>query len=157
MQDTQTTPFRHGFQQFSWLDMTWDIAKLISDIDAGALTPTADTLSREFIEGYATQVLGLDRSRPRPSPGSGTRSISLLMAVNLEEALALPAAALTDPVILLQTPREGKGLLRLDGFDVPSHVLADGQHRVAKAFYEDISALPMYLLSAQQSRKYLLA
>ena len=144
------TAFRHEFQEFTWTDFTWDIARLIRDIDEGKLRPQRQTLDRDFIENYATTILAQDKNRPR-----GERRVSLLMAVDLESALALPAAALLEPVICLQTPGKGRGLMWFPGFDTHDHVLADGQHRIAKAYFEDAPSLDMYLLSASQSRKYL--
>lgn len=145
-------PFRHAFQTFTWANDEWDIAKLIADLDAGRLRLQKDSLDRAFIETYARQVLALDKSRPAPSQG-GPRTISLLMSLDLDEALKLPAEALQEPVIMLET-RKGRGLLRLNDRDTPDHVLADGQHRVAKAYYQDVPKLNMYVLSARQSNKY---
>lgn len=144
-------PFRHAYQTFTWANDEWDIARLIADIDAGALKPRKEQLGRDFIVAYAEKVLALDKNRPKPP--YGTRVFSLLMAVDLDEALKLPAQALQEPVIMLET-RKGRGLLRLDDRPTPDHVLADGQHRLAKAYYEDVPSLDMFLLSARQSNKY---
>ena len=132
------------------MDYSWDIARLIRDIDSGKLRPQKETLDRGFIEAYATKVLALDKSK-----GIEHETVGLLMRVSLKDALALPAVALQEPVIMLET-RKGKGLLRLPERPTADHILGDGQHRVAKAYYEDAPELPMHILSAAQSRKYLL-
>jgi hypothetical protein len=145
---TQTTPsFRHEFQVFTWLSDTWDIAKLIAAIDSGALRPKKEKLDREFIEAYSLGVLCLDRIRDVDA-----QRHSVLMHVDVKAALALPTEALSEPVILLET-RKNKGILRL-GEDGTNHVLADGNHRIAKAFFEDVPSVDAYVLSAAQSRKY---
>jgi hypothetical protein len=144
-----TTPFRHEHQVFTWLSNKWDIAQLILDLDAKSLRAKKDTLDREFIEAYSKAVLGLDRIRPPETQGH-----SLLMHVNVTAALALPAEALTEPVILLGTTKN-RGTLQL-GSDGINHLLADGNHRIAKAFFEDVQSLGVYILSAGQARKYVI-
>lgn len=142
------TPFRHPQQTFVWFGQEWDIAKLIADIDTGKLLPMKDTLERAFIEAYATQTLALDRKK-----GPDVKTVSLMMHVDVKAAMALPQEALQEPVILLFAGKK-KGMLCLDTSGTANHVLADGQHRIAKAFFEDVPTLPTYVLSAAQSRKY---
>lgn len=148
---TIVAPPRHEHQVFVWAHTAWNIAKLQQDIDAGAIKPARESLGRDFIVAYAERVLALRK----PLPAEPGRHVSLFVHVDLPAALRLPEQALADPVIMLQTSK-GIGLLKLQGFDTPDHVLADGQHRIAKAYYGDVPELPMYLLSLQQSNRYLM-
>ena len=92
-------------------------------------------------------MLALTRNKPATEQGH-----SVFMHVNVSAALALPQDALTEPVIILETAKN-KGTLKL-GPSGTNHVLADGNHRITKAFFEDVPALPVYILSAAQSRRY---
>lgn len=141
-------PFRHPVQTFVWFRNEWDIAKMQADIDAGRLKPTKTTLDRDFIDGYAEQVLALRKSKPVNEQG-----MSLIVSVNAREAVALPAEALQDPVILLELPT-GKGILALKDDGTPDHILADGQHRMAKAYFEDAPEIGAVILSRAQARRY---
>lgn len=143
-----TQPFRHPVQTFVWFTSEWDIAKMQADIDAGRLKPTKTTFDRAFIEGYAEQVLALRKTRPLDNQG-----MSLIMGVNAKEAVALPAEALNDPVILLELP-SGKGILTLVDDGTPDHILIDGQHRMAKAYFEDVPEIGAVILTRAQGRRY---
>jgi hypothetical protein len=143
-----TKPFRHPVQTFVWFRNEWDIAKMQEDIDAGRLKPTKTSLDRAFIEGYAEQVLALRKSRPLDNQG-----MSLIVSVNAKEAVALPAEALQDPVILLELS-SGKGILTLKDDGTPDHILGDGQHRMAKAYFEDLPEIGAVILSRAQARRY---
>lgn len=145
---TATKPFRHPVQTFVWFRTEWDIAKMQEDIDAGRLKPSKITLEREFIEGYAEQVLALSKNRPIDN-----QCMSIIVSVSASTAVALPAAALDEPVIMLElTP--GKGILTLDGHTTPDHILADGQHRIAKAYFEGTASINAFTLSRTQARRY---
>lgn len=128
----------------------WNIARLQHDIDTGALSPKRQTLERAFIEAYATGVLALDRD-----PAVCAKRVSLLMRIDLQFALALPLEALDQPLIMLRVPREGAGVLRLEGDTLPNHVLGDGNHRIARAFFAGRESLDTHVLTSSQSREYL--
>lgn len=138
----------HQHEQFTWASETWDIASLLRDIASGALRPDLQDLDREFIDTYAQQVLALDKAA-----GANQTRLSLLMHVSAKDALALPSDALQQPLVMLMT-KKGKGLLRLDDSAGSSYVLADGNHRVARAFLDDVPRLRTFVLNARQSRKY---
>lgn len=145
---TTKKPFRHPVQTFTWFRSEWDIARLLADYDAGHLRPARLELDRQFIEGYATSVLALRKDRALDA-----QPMSLLIACNAKDAVALPADALDEPVILLELPG-GRGILRLDGHASPDHILADGQHRMTKAYFEDVERMQAIVLSRAQARRY---
>jgi hypothetical protein len=140
--------FRHPRQFFTWFTDTWDIQKLLTDIDAGAVRPKSGTVDRAFIEQFGTEVLALKKGRPEAG------SWGLLTQADVPKALALPNEALQEPIIFLNRGKN-KGLLRLEGQASAESVLADGTHRLTKAFFGNAQQLNYYVLSAGQSRKYL--
>lgn len=142
------TNFRHPVQTFTWVQDTWNIAKLLDDIDAGAIRPKADVVERDFIEMFATRVLALDKANPEAG------GHSFMMYVDVKEALALPTEALQEPLIFINRGKN-KGLIRLDAQGGADSLLGDGTHRLTKAFFEDVQQLNCYVLSLQQSKKYL--
>lgn len=140
--------FRHPQQYFTWFTDSWDIGKLLTDLDSEAVRPKLDTVDRAFIEQFGTEVLGLKKGRPEAG------SWGLLSQADVPKALALPDEALQEPIIFLNRGKN-KGLLRLEGQASAESVLADGTHRLTKAFFEDVQQLNCYILSLGQSRKYL--
>lgn len=123
------TKFRHPYETFTWLDRAWDIARFWRELDAGKIQPELQDLDSTFIEGYATGLLGLEKGMTEQ------RSLSPLMYVNVKEALGLPVEALDEPLVIVRA-RKGKGILRLCGHATADHVLADGNHRIARAFLD---------------------
>lgn len=49
-----------------------------------------------------------------------------------------------------------KGILTLGPTRPAAFVIADGNHRICKAFYEDLQTLPVHQLSQAQAKRYLL-
>jgi hypothetical protein len=130
---------------------TWDIARFWRDLDSGAVKPKLESLEQEFIDGYAKSVLLVDKEA---FPGAPQRH-SFLMRLDLAKARALPDAALGTPVVIVRT-RKGKGILALSD-EGPCHVLADGNHRVAKAHLTGRTSLSAYVLTPKESKKYLMS
>ena len=142
-------PFRHAIECYTWNRWTWDIARLQADIDERKLRVPRIVLDRAFIVAYAMQILCLDLKKGRDQEGFG-----IFGSVDMKAVFDLPMSALDAPLILVCPPK-GRGLLRLDGEDEPNHVLADGNHRLARAFLEGRDALVSHVLSLPQSRRYL--
>ncbi len=135
-------------QTFTFGRNVWDVGALLDDIESRRLHPEQIVLDRAFIEAYAQQALGQARSW---SPGQPHLQGFFAM-VDVDAALALPAAALTVPVLLLET-EAGTGLLTLRT-GVTDHLLADGQHRMTKAFYEDCPSMSAYLVGLADAKRY---
>lgn len=139
---------RSPFEEFVWMGSVWDIARFWRDIDAGKLKPKLETLEEEFIEGYAKGVLLVDKDA---APGAPQR-VSFLMRVDVERARGLPAAALDVPVVIVRT-RKGKGIISFSD-EGPCHLLADGNHRIAKAHITRTKTLRAYVLTPRESKAY---
>jgi hypothetical protein len=149
-------PHRHQKEQFSWFANTWDVTRLWSRIDGGELQEDRGDFKRtevdaDFINSYAKRILGLkdsdktlSASEIENSPGRAT----MLMQVNIHDAKALPVEALKEPILFLETPKKGGGLLLMsEEHQDPGHVLGDGNHRVARAFLDGLDTLPALILS----------
>jgi len=141
---------RHPFEMFRFGRWDWDIARFWKDHDAGLLRLKRIELDRDFIETYATSVLCQD-----PAQKKVQTRFSVLAGVNVAQAMALPVEALKEPVVFLQVPRAGVGIVRFDGHAKARHVLADGNHRVARAYHDALERLSAYVLTPKQSDVYL--
>lgn len=139
-----------SLESFTWGAQRWNISQLLLDLQDGALRPVQDRVERAFIEGYAQSLLGQKRDCP-PTPDS--RRSSLLMHVDAYAALQMPSEVLKKPLVLLDAGAS-KGFLTLPGRPDASFVLADGNHRICKAFFEDVATLPTITLSLAQAKRY---
>lgn len=137
-------------QFFEWFNQTWDITALLKDLAAGRLRPRSHTFERDFIEGFAQSVLSLTRNSTRE-----TKVFNIFSNVDIAHAMDLPAEALKAPVVVLPT-RKGRGILRMDDSATVDYLLADGTHRLTRAYFDDVQTLPAFVLSAAQARKYVL-
>lgn len=151
--DSQTLKaLRHdnNLEDFAWANQQWNISRIRHDIQTGALKPEVGEVGREFIEQYAVQVLAQDKAKdPRTSNSRG----SLLMYVDAKAAVDMPTSVLEEPLILLDAGKK-RGYLTMDAARPASYVLADGNHRLCKAFHEDRASLPMLKLSLAQAKGY---
>lgn len=141
---------REQGQVFDWFNQTWDITALLEDLDSGRLRPRSHTFERDFIEGFAERALSLTRNSTRE-----TRVFNIFSNVDIARAMDLPAEALKEPVIVLPG-RKGRGIIRMDDSATVDHLLADGTHRLTRAYFDDVQTLPAFVLSAAQARKYVL-
>lgn len=133
-------------EYFTWAGMSFDIGALLADIGSGVLKPKAETLDREFIEGYAKSVMALDKTQPEK------KTCSIWVGVDGQRANAMPMALLEKPVIIAYVGKN-KGLLNLDNTG-GHYVLIDGNHRMGKAYFADAANMPVFILSQAQIRKY---
>lgn len=137
-------------ESFTWGAQRWNISQLLLDLQDGALRPVHDCVERDFLESYAQALLGQRRDCP-PTPDS--RRASLMMHVDAYAALQMPTDVLKKPLVLLDAGAS-KGFLTLPGRPDASFVLADGNHRICKAFFEGVATLPTIQLSLAQSKRY---
>ncbi len=136
-------------QRFHWLRFSWDIARMLTDLAAGELTPRQVQLPSDFISAYAKRVLMLRADRVADPAFE-----SPLVSMATTRALALPDQALRTPVLVVHGP-QGIGMFGLDAGAPSSLLLADGQHRMAKAYFTHASELPAWVLSQAESDRYL--
>lgn len=139
-------------ERFTWMDKTWNISRLLADIAQKKLRPQTGSVDRDFIQSYAEKVLAQSKAE-KPVPG-GKQRLSLLMAVDPVRAVAMPDYVLEQPLVLVHTAPK-KGILTLAPDAPAAALLADGNHRVCKAFFQDVASLPMLVLSRAQSNRYL--
>lgn len=147
---------RNPHETFTWLAQTWDIAKLWRQIDSEKITSKAGhfeevTLDRAFIESYAKQVLAL-----KAGDAPGKQTMSLFMRMDGDRARGLPADALYEPVIFLHMGKKGGPMIQMGEDKEPKHMLGDGNHRLAKAFYEGVQSLQAFVMTEATSRQFLL-
>jgi hypothetical protein len=134
-------------EQFVWRDMVLAITPLVADIASGALRPTRDSFPKEFIDSFATRVLGVSRDKL-----DQTSSFSVWVSIQYDKIKAMPESVFEKPVILAYVGKN-KGILNIDGSG-PHYVLADGNHRMAKAYLDGRELVDVVVLSAVQSRRY---
>lgn len=133
-------------EYFDWMNTTFDISKIREDVGTGRLKPEKEQFDAEFIKGYAEQALGM-RLAKRDTPHGGT----IFMAARSEHALSLPDEVLQEPVVCVFY-KKGKGVLNLKGS--LDYLLCDGNHRMARAYFDGKTSIDVLILSPAQSRKY---
>lgn len=149
MQDIQDPVLEEPVtEEFTWFHNSWDITRLLKAVDAKTLRPSLVELDRDFIESFAEQVMGLVKDAP-----ADAKNYSIMVALDLPRARAMPLETLKKPLVLLHAGRNG--ILRMPGSDKPEYILGDGNHRLALAYYNDVQTLPAYQLSKTQSSKFL--
>lgn len=138
---------------YRWGPWAWNVTELLADVEAGSLRPQAVSLGTDFIDAFATRVLGLNRNRP---PVSGTpHSVSFLCRLDFDRLHRLDAAALAEPVIVLSAPQAGGGVFSLESqAKKPDLLLGDGNHRLARAYLDGVCSLEARLLDRAQSDRY---
>lgn len=127
---------------FSWPGDTWGISRIWRDVQFGRIT-----MSRGFIENYARMVLALTKESGRE------RHRMPLVRLDLWHAMLLPEEAMQMPVLLLDLGRD-TGLIRFSSHNGPRHILADGNHRIARAFLSETMSIDALLMGAGLSQGY---
>ncbi len=122
---------------------------MLADLAAGELTPRQVKLPSDFIAAYARRVLMLRADRVADPAFE-----SPLVSMATTRALALPAQALRAPLLVVHGPK-GIGMFGLDDGAPSSLLLADGQHRMAKAYFTQAPDLPAWVLSQAESDRYM--
>lgn len=134
-------------EYYSWRDMEFNVTAIRDAIRVGSVRAKKISFDKQAIADYATQVLRIDRNnRTTDQRGSFFASISSLAA------LKLPEEALDEPGILAFVGK-GKGILNIDGSG-PHYVLIDGNHRMARSYFDDRDQYRVELLSQAQVRPF---
>lgn len=133
-------------EYFSWMNTEFNISELVREFNNGALRPIKATLDRAFIESFAQQVLGLKHNKPLVG---GT---TLWAAIDLSRLAGMPDSVFEQPVVFGHVGKN-KGILKMDDSGT-NFTLVDGNHRMAKAFFEDRPSVEAIQLSQLQMRKF---
>lgn len=132
-------------ETFHFMGCEVDVTGIRTDIASGRIRPKKTDLSRENIEMFARSLHGLDKSKPQ---STDTSMFSGVRAVDVHQ---VPDAVLDEPVLFVYIGK-GRGIVNLgDGAD---YVLADGNKRLGKAFFNDRQSISALVLSPTQSRQY---
>lgn len=123
----------------------FDVAGCEAAIAAGKVPYTELTWDREFITQYAERLLGLLRDRTEGISG-------LIVTVQVPYARALGPTAQAEPVLLVEH-KPKFGLLHIDG---KSYFLVNGNHRMAKAYFEDAECIKVRQVARNHAKPFLL-
>lgn len=136
---------------FKFARFRYDISRLLGDLAAGSLASTQLDLSPEFVSAYAERFLALRRE-----DGAAQARCSFFVSVDAARAIGMPEEVLDNPVIILEL--DGAGLFSLSGdAQNPCNVVGDGNHRIARAYFDDRSApIRAHWLDAASTAKYLI-
>lgn len=139
-----------GDEVFNWMSKCINVSRALADVKAGRIHPQRASLEMAFVDAYAEQILALTREL-----GAYQNGVGILTAVNARRALDLPQNVLDEPLLMMYVGRN-KGLIKLRNTD-QNYVMADGNHRMARAFF-DYREKPMNVLifSYSQTRKYMI-
>lgn len=130
-----------GSETFRWEHQTYDISAILRNITSGKLRPIAIYWPPAAVKSYFDVYL--DPAAPEPRPP---------LYLNLEYALSLPTGRLNVPVILVHVG--DSGLIAYEEVDdLPRHVIADGNHRIALAASKGLG-MWAFVLSRAQTEPY---
>lgn len=133
-------------EHFNFLNFAFDVSACEKGIAAKAVKFKGGRWDREFIRAYAEQLLGLRRDMPDDA-FSGR-----MIHVNVGYARSLGATADAAAVLMVETV-PGKGVLHLDG---KSYFLANGNHRMAKAYFEDAEGIDVHTVARRAAAPFIL-
>jgi hypothetical protein len=136
---------------FTYFMFNIDISKVMADVEAGKVLPSEIELDPGFVTEYAEKVLCLKRiERDNQS------SFGFLVGVDAKKALELPESVLDKPLFLMNIG-QGKGLFSMSNQAQPCEVVADGNHRLSRAYLDERKTpLKALVFSQAQTKKYLL-
>lgn len=135
-------------ETYHFKHFAYDVTGLLDALADRRIHPKLETLPREWIECFAEDYMNLTfEGRSIDQRGSD------LAPVSTQQALALPAEKLLQPVIIAYAGRN-RGTLTLSGRSSPDHLLIDGHHRIARAYLDGLASLDVYILSERLSRAY---
>ena len=124
-------------ESFRWDCRIYDISGIVTDIQSGRLVPIGLDWPPEAVRAYFDSYLDPGSGSPRPP-----------LAVDLAHAAALPVERLREPIILVHV--EDRGLVAYqEADDFPHHVVADGNHRIARAAAEGVGLHALVLTRDQ--------
>lgn len=132
-------------ERFSFLRYGFDVSGCEEAIAAGKVPFTELTWDRDFITQYAEQLLGLSRDRTDGISG-------LIVTVKVAHARSLGPTATAEPVLLVEHQPK-VGLLHING---KSFFLVNGNHRMAKAYFEDADSIKVRQVARKHAKAFLL-
>ena len=132
-------------ERFSFLKYGFDVSACEDAISAGKVPYTELTWDRGFITLYAEQLLGLSRDRTDGISG-------LIVTVKVAYARSLGPTAAAEPVLLVEH-QPNVGLLHING---KSFFLVNGNHRMAKAYFENADSINVRQVARNHAKPFLL-
>lgn len=132
-------------ERFTFLRYGFDVSGCEDGIEAGRVPFTELTWDREFIRAYAEKLLGLSVDRTEGVSG-------VIVTVKVPYARSLGPTAAAEPVLLVEH-RPKVGLLHIQG---KSYFLVNGNHRMAKAYFEGAESIRVRMVARKAAARFLL-
>ena len=128
-------------ESFRWENQVFDVSAMLEDIKSGRLSAVEREWPAVVVKRYFDLFLNRDTDFDRPP-----------LHVDLTYAASLTFERLHDPIVLVHVG--GRGLVAFEEHDdLPHHVVADGNHRIAKAAAKGMKLKALFL-SRLQSQQY---
>lgn len=141
---------KRGHETFQWEHEVYDITALLGDLERGAVgLHLESTFNRHEIEVYRAFL----EHEPHPEVPDGM-SQQHRIQVDANYAATLSEADLARPIILLHVG-QGEGTLELADLEQGyNFVVADGNHRLIRAYQLGVEEVPIVVLLKEEARRY---
>lgn len=139
------TSAAHPGERFTFMRWSFDVAACESAIAAGNVVFEEMVWGRELIEGYSERVLNL-----APDDTEGIRGLFTVVDVAYAHSLG-PTADAAPALMVEQLPPVGH--LQIAG---KSYFVVNGNHRIAKAYFEGADGIRLRKVSLENAAPYLL-
>lgn len=141
---------KRGHETFQWEHEVYDITALLEDLARGAVDLYLEsTFNRREIEVYRAFLEHV----PHPEVPEGM-SQQHRIKVEAGYASTLSEADLAQPILLLHVG-QGEGTIELPDLESGyNFVVADGNHRLIRAYQLGVEEVPIVVLLEKEARRY---
>jgi len=139
-----------GHETFRWDNEVYDITAILDDLARGTIGERWEsTFSRDEIAQYRAFLQGVPHAAV---PEHMTRQHRI--QVDVAYASALTNADLLRPIVVLQVGENGGTLELADLESGYNYVVADGNHRLIRAYQLGVESVPVVVLRAEVASRY---
>lgn len=128
-------------ETFRWDQRIYNVSSILRDVAFGTLKPHSIVWPAEVVKAYFELFLNPCNSDSRPP-----------LHIDLDYADKLPLERLKVPILLVHVYERGLVAYE-ENNDEPHHVVADGNHRIAKAAAHRL-CLTAFIMSRSESERY---
>jgi hypothetical protein len=145
--------WERGNETFRWEYETYDISRLLRDLSRGLQEPIlATTLNRDDIAGYRAVLEGVALVDAPEEVKEKLR-----VHIDLDYVSSLEEADLREPLVMLHVGQD-EGTVRFEDLEPgANYVLADGNHRLIRAYQLQLPELEVLVIPREVAKRYVVA